>query len=192
MPRVNAEVESSGVTVIQGEPEIWEWQGTRLDIFITNCTVKCQDEFRPQVLLYLSFSQFLLWFCARWLEVTFLIEYLLSRGPAWKQWWCQLVSGPTRSPYVHTTLKISSFSISPAHVSAVLTPTYVFLTSFIFQPLILHLCTDNNPWNTCILGWRNMLTPINHVLCWISYSVALPLSLGPCLQTFEITSSFAP
>lgn len=113
------------------------------------------------------------------------------RGPAWKQWWCQLVSGPTRSPYVHTTLKIYA-PISPAHVSAVLTPTYVFLTSFIFSLLILHLCTDNNPWNTCILGWRNILTPINHVLCWISYSVALPLSLGPCLQTFEITSSFAP
>lgn len=75
---------SSGVTVTQGEPEIWEWQGTRVDILITNCTVKGQDKFRPQVRLYLSFSQFLLWFCAQWLEVTFLTEYLLSRGACMK------------------------------------------------------------------------------------------------------------
>lgn len=184
---------SSGVTVTQGEPEIWEWQGTRVDIFITNCTVKGQDKFRPQVLLYLSFSQFLLWFCARWLEVTFFNRISPFQGGRHESSdGVSLCQDPHVLPMYTPLLESPPFpSLQLMCLQCWLLHMF-FLTSFIFQPLILHLCSDSNPWNTCILGWRNMLVPINHVLCWISFSVcgSAPLP-GTCLQTFEIASFFA-
>lgn len=177
--------ENSGVTVTQVEPEIWEWQGSRGDIFIANCTAECRDKFGPHALLYLSFSQFLLWFWAWWLEVTLLTDISFPEGlPEHNAG--VIVSGPISPSCVHITPGNSSFFITPSYISIVLTDKYVFLTSFIFQSLTVHLSTDSNPWNMCILGWRNMLAPISCVLCWASYSgcgsVLLPGALPPNLS----------